>query len=282
MATKLKLDIFQYSDYQAFLRDWFAQQKSTNRLTLPQLAETLALRSKGYLHRVFNAPDRPISPDLVSRLALYLKLGRSETAYFEALVSFCRAKNAEDKAMYYARMHAVLGPRVGQSIEPDHYEYFRNWYMPVVREVVCFRNWKNDFAKIAQAIEPPITTEQAKSAVELMLKVGLLQRHRNGTFSQVDTILSTGHDMNSPALLEFHTSSLELAQRSLRTHNAQNREIAAVTLGIPHAALTEYKALMRRFLVEAANLSTIVPGKPDSVYQINIQCIPLTVVKDAK
>ena len=154
--------------------------------------------------------------------------------------------------------------------------------MPVVREVVCFRNWKNDFAKIAQAIEPPITTEQAKSAVELMLKVGLLQRHRNGTFSQVDTILSTGHDMNSPALLEFHSSALELAQRSLRTHNAQSREIAAVTLGIPHAALTEYKALMRRFLVEAANLSAIVPGKPDSVYQINIQCIPLTVVKDAK
>ena len=253
MTTRRIPNIFQYSDYQAFLRDWFAQQKLAGGFNLPQLAEALCLRSKGYLHRVFNAADRPISPELVARLANYLKLTRTETAYFEAMVSFCRAKNADDKAAYYARMHAVLGPRAGQVLIPDHYEYFRKWYMPVVREVACFRKWKNAFDKIGAAIEPPISAAQAKEAIELLLKIGLLQKHADGTFRQADAILSTGHDMSSPALLEFHSASLDLAQRSLRQHGAQAREIAAVTVGMPPTCRRVFLELPMRYSKSMSN-----------------------------
>lgn len=269
-------ELFAFADYQAFLQEWFQEQKRHNpEMSLPKLATILGLKSKGYLYRVMHNPDRPISPGLVARICSHLQFNRTETAFFEALVGFNRAKDSAEKALYYGRMHSILGASSTKVMPPEEYEFFRHWFVPVLREVAAYLPWKGNYLKLANAIDPSITQEQAKFGVELLLKLGFLKPTAHGGFCLAEPVLSTGHDLNSPALLEFHSSMIELAKRSLREHPIHKREIASITLGIPDALLPEYKRLVRRFLADAANLSN-TKEPVDSVFQINVQCFPLT------
>lgn len=269
-------ELFAFADYQAFLQEWFREQKRLYAdMSLPKLAGVLGLKSKGYLYRVMHAPERPISSSLVARICSHLQFNRSETAFFEALVGFNRAKDHAEKALFYGRMHEILGASSNKVMPPEEYEFFRHWYVPVLREVAAYLPWKGNYQKLAQAIDPPISVEQARAGVALLLKLGFLKPTSQGGYCLSEALLSTGHDLNSPALLEFHSSMIELAKRSLREHSLAKREIASITLGIPVALLPEYKRLIRRFLADAANLSN-TKEQPDSVFQINVQCFPLT------
>ena len=56
------------------------------------------------------------------------------------------------------------------------YEYFSNWYHPVIRELVTMRDFNGDSKSLARMIRPPITVKQAQESVKLLLKLGLIEK----------------------------------------------------------------------------------------------------------
>ncbi len=133
MRTKNKLNIFEYVDYRFFLTDYIGFQKK---------------QVKNFSHRAF-AQKAGLSPSLLNdiiskrqnlttqamyKYAVAMELPPKEIAYFEALVEFNNAGCNADKNRFFGEMVRLRGRSAVKFLDSQQYEYFSNWYNPVVRE----------------------------------------------------------------------------------------------------------------------------------------------------
>jgi len=277
------VDLFAYLDYQSYLRDWFEQGKGQSKVfTLQSVSQKLGLRSRGHFHRIMHDPARPMSDSLRVRISELIGHTQREGEYWEALVNFGRAKTPEESRAHYRVIHRLQGNRRVMFRITDRYEYFRNWYLPVLREMVCMPIWQGDYADLAQRLDPPITTRAAKQGVALLLRLGLVKQDEAGVWTQADPVLFTGHDLDCRAIEDYQESMMDLSKRALRQVSIRHREINTVTLGVHNSMLPQIQALARKFQEDVIQLAVGNGEIPDAVYQLNVQCFPLTKIDQEK
>jgi len=277
------IDIFAYLDYQAYLRDWLAQNKATSKaFSLQALAQKLGLRSRGHFHRVLHDSSKPMSDALRVRLSELLAHTVREANYFDALIGFGRAKSSEESRHFYREIHRLQGSSHTPFRITDQFDYFSNWFLPVLRELVVAMKWKKNYALLAAAVHPPITKMQAKQGVELLLRLGLVTKKARGAFALTDPVLYTGHNFENRAIEEFQASTLDLAKLALRNTPRNQREISTVTFGISQKIFPEVQALTRKFQEDLIHLAVEGSEIVDAVYQLNVQCFPLSKIQEGK
>ena len=271
------VDIFAYLDYQAYLRDWFESRKGSGKaVSLQAYALKLGLKSRGHFYRVMHDPSKPMSDGLRVRLSELAGHGPREAEYFEILVGFGRAKSPEESRHFYRQIHRLQGNRRTPIRTIDQFEFFRSWYLPVLRELATTTDWNGDYELLAGLVAPPIGKLQAKKGIELLVRLGLLVRRPDGVLAQADPVLHSGHDLESQAILEYQEAVTDLAKDALRRVPREMREINTVTFGMSKAMLPQVQALARKFQEDLIHLVVDCPEPVDSVYHLNVQCFPLS------
>ena len=272
------LDIYGYSDWQLYLRDWIEWRRLTDSsVSLQSIATRLGLKAKSHLHRLLNAPGKTLAPHLVEPLAKTMDLGKSEAEFWESMVMMARARTLDERNKHYLRMHKLSSARKTVDVRVDQSEYFSTWYLPVLREAVMLEGWNGDFARLARWFDPVITETQAKRGVELMTRLGLLRQDELGRIHQVDPVLNTRTHTEELAVANFQREMLHLGERALQLTTPDLREVSTVTFSIPRTALPRMQQLMRQFLETLARETLAVPGTHDSVFQLNLQCYPIVL-----
>jgi uncharacterized protein (TIGR02147 family) len=113
----------------------------------------------------------------------------------------------------------------------------------------------------------------------VLTQLGLLVRDAAGNLVQHQALLSTGDDQPlGHHIATFHRTMLERAGEALDAVPREEREIAALTLGLNAEQFQRVKQRLyelRQELLQAAG-----PGSatPDRVVQINFQMFPLSRV----
>jgi len=266
-----QLSIYNYTDHQKFLVDWTIQQKEAGKpVSLRWLSDRLGLQSRSYLQRILKDPAKPLSVELRDKLIPILGLSASEAEYFKALVDFGHADTLEKKNQSYGRMHRLLTLRQSGVLDAARYEYLSNWWLPALREVATFRDWKEDYVAMGKQLRPEISEAQCRKGLDIMLRIGIL-RQEGSRFVQTDTILNSGHDLQSLAVANYHQSCLELAHSAVASQKMTEREFGAITFGVPRAAFPRLRDKIRQFQMELVEESYQVSGKPEVVYQFGVQ-----------
>jgi uncharacterized protein (TIGR02147 family) len=271
-----------YTDYRAFLRDYFAAQKRSNpRYSHRLFARRAGLSSSGLFSEVVSGRRRLTQASLL-RFAKAMKLGAQEQAYFECLVAFNQAKTLEERNHHYAKLAGLRQARV-DIVGSERYAFYRHWHNAAIRELVNCRPMrgarKEDFVALGQSLEPSIPASQARRAVELLLGLGFLVRDRDGVLRQATPLISTGElSAASPSALDvdnFQLAMLALARRNLDGKPRAQRDFSTLTLSLSEAgvaaAKAEIAALRKRLLALAER-----DGKPDRVQQFNFQSFALS------
>ncbi len=219
---------------------------------------------------------RNVSPHGIEKFVHGLHLGGDEAEYFENLVFFGQAETLAEKNRYYERMSRHRSFRQIRGLDRDQFEYFSKWYYPAIRELIGTRRFRNDPAWIAQALNPPIPVQAATRAIGLLLSLRLIERLPDGALRQMDPIVSSGAEIRSLVVRNYHGEMIQKSLRALDLSPANERDISSVTLSIPESLISDLKeriACFRRELLTTIGKST-TPA--DQVYQLNIQLFPLT------
>ncbi|HXP90359.1 MAG TPA: TIGR02147 family protein, partial [Fibrobacteria bacterium] len=89
--------IYDYSDFRAFLSDWFAQEKEKRgKFTKAQVSRELGLpNSRNYFSDLLGGKE--LSDTFLERLIGLLALPRDQARYFRALVNFQQAATPEKR-----------------------------------------------------------------------------------------------------------------------------------------------------------------------------------------
>jgi len=267
--------VYDYLDYRSFLRDLFEFKKKQNKyFSYRNFSRKAGFASPNFLKLVIEG-QRNLTNTSIVKIAKGFELKKQETEFFESLVFMNQAKILDDKNHYYRKMSSVKGYISAHLIEKASYEYFTKWFYPAIREILMFKDCESAPDKIARRLNPEITPKEAEKAIKLLLDLGLIQKDSDDCWEQCDKVVSTGPEVTSLVIANYHKEMLRLASESIERFPPEKRDITALTLSVKRKRLTEIKekiASLRRELLELA----VNDQEPDQVYQINFQVFPLT------
>jgi uncharacterized protein (TIGR02147 family) len=277
VARGPEIDVFQYLDYRAYLRDWYrAHNKDGRSFSFRAFARRAGLKSPNYLKLVMDG-ERNLTAQTAERFAKGLGLEHEGAGYFIDLVAFNQASTQTERNKQYARLTSFRGYKKAHKIDLAHAAYHSAWYMPAIREMAASPHVDTDPDWIAEQLLPPITRVEAQRAIETLIALGLLVRDEDGRLRQVDELVSTGPEIQGLHIANYHRAMMERAAASIDLIAPEERDISSLTVCVGEDGLRRLKTRVQRFRRELLELSALVDD-PVLVMQMNFQLFPLTRV----
>ncbi len=267
------IDLFEYTDYCAFLRDYFEEKRKKVPFFSYRFFGQKVGVDPGNLVKILQG-KRHLSEAGIKRFIHYAQYSGREAKYFETLVKFKKAKKEQENRVLFEKLMAIQ--RIDPfRLEPDQYEFYREWYHTVVLALLHLIDFRGDFRLLAEKIIPRISVKQAEESIALLLKLSFIRKEPDGRFVPTNTILTTGKNWKSIAVRSFQQQSIRLALDALSRFPSGERDISTVSIAVANEDLEEIKQITseyRRAILQIASASE----KPDRVFQLNIQLFPLS------
>lgn len=275
MKAELGISVYEYMDYRAFLADYFRLKKSLSRHFSHRLfARRAGIKSSGYFSEVTGGL-RNLSKGKIPGFARAMEFDGPERAYFERLVAFNDAKPGRAKHVLYEQVLLALPSRV-QQIKLSQVEYFSKWYYVAVREALSILPVSDDFDALAASLHPPITPAQAKGAIKLLDRLGLIERNAEGLWRVRQASLLGKRDEASAVLVRaFQGEMIGRAREALESVPHVHRDISTVTMSVSAHAMGRVKGAIEDFRKRVREIVRSDSGE-DRVVQLNIQVFPLS------
>lgn len=161
-----------------------------------------------------------------------MKFTKKETAYFLSLVKYNQASNAEEKVRYFDDV-VSLRPLKAKSLQTDQQEYFSRRYYSAIRELVTIKQVSDNYKHIAQMLTPKISVNEVREALELLERLGLIQKNSEGFYERIDTVITAaGSSIDPSAIKKYQSETMDLAKNALYTIHKDKRDISTLTLSI--------------------------------------------------
>ncbi len=272
--NKILEKIYEYENYRDFLKDFFEEQK--------RLRTTFSYR---WFARKAGLSSPSLCVDVVKgRVNLTLKtlpkitkgLGlRGRTAsFFRNLVLYNQARDENSREEHLYQLVRIRKGSQLYRLRQSQFAYFDNWYYPVVRELVVYCEWNDDYAVLAKKVYPPITESQAREAVDALLSLGLVVRNEDGTWEQSREGLST-EGVPYPIQKNTRRDLLKLGLAAGDVLGPDSRYIAHATLSMSEKSYREavriYDEARKRIVDLALNDPEV-----EKVYEAMMLMFPLS------
>lgn len=269
------ISIFNYTSYREFLHDYYKEQKRLNSsFSYQSFADKAGFKTKTFIYKVIKG-KKALAKQSTMKISEAIGLKKKETDYFRAMVNFSNEKDINDKEYYFHQLQKLSKRLEVGEIRKNQYNYFQQWYIAVIRELVTILDWKNDYKSLAKAVNPPITPKKAKDAVKLLIDLKMIKKLPTGKYIQADKSITTGELVKSLAVQKFQKQCMKLASEAIDRHKKETRDISTLTVGISERGfnkITHEIGSLRRKLVEI-----VQNDEPaDRIYHINYQFFPVS------
>ena len=268
-------EIFKYIDFRVFLADFYTEKKATTRyFSYRYFADKAGIKSPVFLKQVIDG-ERNLTRSMIEKFIRALNLNKKESVFFKNLVLFNQAKNAFEKQEHYSVMLTMTDYVQEYQLQSDQYSYFDKWYTCVVRELVCIHDFKDDYGAIARSITPRIKASEVKKALQLLLRLKLLEKQQDGSYRQTNAAITSSEEVIALARRSFNSAMLTLARDANDALRPDIRNVSGITMGISRPC---YEVLLAEMAAFKERVKAIVNQDENSsrVYQLNLQLFPLS------
>ncbi len=264
-----------FLDYRAFLAERHRALKAVDpKVSHRYINLRVGVRSAGWFADVLAGRQR-LKPRHIAPLSSALKLDAREKELLRIFVDMEGAATPEERNSAYERWLGFKGI-VQEHLEEDRFKYFERWYLPALRELLLLtgleglKGSKDDYTALAAQLDPPITPRQARDAVQLLARLGLLNP---AAPEPAPTLVKRpGKTSHWGKILKAYT---ELALPAMQKHGKDARDLSGLTLALSPEGLKqageEIAALRRRLLALSAR-----DAEKNRVYQCLFQVFPLS------
>ncbi len=266
-------EVLEYLEYREFLRDWFVETKKDNPFTSYRYLGQKTGVDPAWLVRVFQKEGHLNE----STLPVFIRLcglDDRRAEYFKTLYRFNKTKAKQALSELYYRLMELRSLETRVLSTPE-LSYFGSWACAALRALIGITKDTSDINKLAANLNPAISQDEARNALGVMKQLGLVVPDGNGGWNITDQIISTGGEVKSTAVRDFHRRTMELAQESLDRHKPEERDISSVVFTADESDLPEIRHRIeefRRGLLQFARKSE----RADRVYALNLSMFPLS------
>tara|TARA_B110000483_G_scaffold237626_1_gene312736 strand:- start:3901 stop:4722 length:822 start_codon:yes stop_codon:yes gene_type:complete len=266
--------IFEYSEYREFLKDSFDEKKSIDaKYSYRFFALKADINSSGFFKLIIEG-KRNLTKITIVKTCKAFELNGTQAEYFENLVFFNQAKTVEEKNHFFERLILAQKKSKQEPLSRDRFQYFSEWYHPVVRELAVMPDLQGNAQKISQRIHPKIPLAKVEASIQLLLELNFLAK-KGKSYIQTQPTLSTGAGIFSHELINYQIKNLKLAQQAFDIVKANERLHSSTTLGVSKKTFDLMVKKSRKFreqLQEIAEQDT----HADNVYLLQMSLFPLS------
>lgn len=274
MSSRAPVDVFAFRDHRAFLQAFYERKRGQrDGFTYAEFSQRVGVRSPNYLKLVI-AGERNLSEGLARRFGEACELTADALDYFCALVAFGQAKSADEREQRYAALQGFSRFRATHRLDAAQSAYHSEWYIPAVYELCGRPDFRDDANWIASALLPAISPKQANKAINVLLKLGLLER-ANGVLKQQQSVVETPDGPLGHQVVQFHRMMMTRAGEALDIVPRDEREIAGLTFCLSDERMRELKRELEAFRLHLLRRYMTDPA-PERVVQVNFQMFPLS------
>lgn len=265
-------NIYEYLDYRKYLQDWYAEHKTrVPTFSYENFARKAGFKSKGYLHHILSG-RRNLTKSAVFKIGEAIVLDAKAFAFFQHLVGYGQAKTGAEKSFFFKQLMESSPRSPARVLREDHYEFYSRWYYNTIRELIGLIRFKEDYDQLGALLNPPIPAAEARKAVQLLLRLGLIEKTRTG-YRQANQAVTTGNETLAMAVRDFHKQNLSLADRAVDAVAPEDRDLSCLILSLPAAGFQEIKGEIQGFRKRLMKLADGMTD-PTRVYHVNFQFYP--------
>jgi uncharacterized protein (TIGR02147 family) len=272
-------NIFEYTDYRKYLADWFREKKeSQTSFSYTTFAQSAGFSDRGFFHNVIHG-RRNLTKESLVKVCRATGLSKAGSEYFENLVFFNKSSDLKERNYFYEKLSSVKNAGSvnvkARQTRKDQYEFYSKWYHSAIRSLIDMYPFKDDFSWLAKNVFPQITAKQARQSVALLERLCLIEQNKDGFYRLTSKSITTGNDIVSLAVSNFHNESADLAKNALDKLPADKRNITGLTLGISKETYQEICTEIEQFRKKIVNIAER-DEKADRTYQLDFYFFPIT------
>lgn len=267
--------IFEFIDYRKYLSDYYQNKKEISHyFSYRYFSQKIGINSPSFLKNVIEG-KRNLTSQMAERFSKALGLNAKEKIYFHNLVLFNQAKTSSEKQQYYAALRSIAGEIKESVLNSYHFDFFSKWYIPVIRELICIYDFKDDYCTIGASLKPPVEPADVKDSIELLIRLKMVEKKENGCYKQIFSAVKVDDSISSLAVRSFTRTMIDYSKAALDVFDKENRHISGITMGISRDT---YELLTTEIEAFKNRIKSIVnhSSSADRVYQINISLFPLS------
>ncbi len=269
-----KPDVFAYLDYREYLRDYYTAAKAA----VPAFSYRYFSRRAGFASpnflKVVSDGRRNLTADSANKVVQGLGLEDDERRFFLDLVNLDQASDSEQKNAAFERVSASQRFRQARRIDAGMFEYLSRWYLPAIREMAARPDFRDDPKWISNQLFPPVPHADVASALATLFDLGLLVREGDRV-TRGEPTWTTGHEVRSLAIGNYHRQMLERAAASIDEVPRELRDLSSLTVVVEQDTIGELKERVHEFRESLIERCERDRGR-EIVYQIGIQLFPLS------
>jgi uncharacterized protein (TIGR02147 family) len=267
--------VFEFVDYRAYLKAFYEAEKARRpAFSYRYFARRAGQSSPNFLKLVIEG-KRNLGKDSIPAFAKALDLGAEEAGFFADLVAFNQAATPEEKNRHFVRIAASRNFRKARRIEGELFEYLSHWHIPAVRELAARKDFRDDPKWIAAQLRPTVSVREAAHAMKVLLSLGLLIKRPDGGIERGEPSWTTGHEVTSFAVVNYHQEMLRRASDAIANVPQAERDVSSLVVCVSAETIPEIKRRMHALHEELLALCD-ADNRPEIVYQIGMQCFPLS------
>jgi uncharacterized protein (TIGR02147 family) len=273
-------NVFEYQNYRHYLADYYKEQKNKKRnFSYKSFSEKAGIAAPSFLFYVIKN-KRNLTKSTVTKISTAISHTREEADYFENLVFFNQAQSITEKTHYYGNLVEIRKPLDISKVTADRYEFYSKWYHCIIREVVTFVDFKEDFAILGSYLVPEISAKEAKESILLLEKFGFIERDLEGRYHQTENLVfAKAGAADSFILDKFQTEMFSVAIKAYDLVPVRDRMSSATTFSISRDTFELFKLRLRELQQQLMEMARI-DDKPSRVYQLSLILFP--VCKDRR
>lgn len=265
-------DVFAHDRYRSFLTQAFEDLKAQRKtFSMRWFAQKAGFGSHTYLPRVLRG-ERGLSQEAAGRVAKALGLKARAEKYFKLLVAWEEAESPEEAEEVWKEIQATRAFRDGGATNARHLRYYDKWYLPIVRQLAVWSPWNEDYSRLAGMLEPPISTAEAKEAVEILVEMGLLTKRDDGKWETSSPTL----DLSRLPLIAKRKGRHDILRRAMESVSrlpAEERYTSCVLMAMSEKSYRKVEDLFAETVRQALGIAAADPSV-ERIWQGVLQIYP--------
>ena len=264
--------VYTYLDFREYLHDFYLENKKSRGFTYREFSKRAGFTSPSFIKLVIESKANLRKSSIV-KLCNALDLKGDERRYFKNLVLFGQARDLKTKMRFLEALRQIAEPPITDHLNSGQFEYFSQWYHPVVRELLDI-GVGNDYAKLAKTIVPPLSEEEVRESVELLLRLKLILEN-DGQYKAAHQFLTTEGATDALAVHCVQKKMAHLASDALDSFKKEERDISGLTVSLSEQSfglVRDELTALRRKIMEIASEDT----QADKVFRCNFHLFPLS------
>jgi uncharacterized protein (TIGR02147 family) len=264
-------NVYNYLDFRKYLEDYQAARQATDKsFTKAFVCAKMGMpNNRGYFQNVI-AGRKEVTKTFIERFIWVLELDEDESQYFRVLVQFNQSTIERERSLLFDQLIA-LNHTPQSVVDPAAYDYYKKWYPSAIRALLDVDDFKDDHAALARRLAPPITAKEAREAMELLRKLGLITPDAHGFWKPTDKVLNAGPYVQSELIKRYQLECLELAKKVVLIRTGEKKNISTMTLSMSKDIRDKIEQKLQKFKSEVNAMVHKDDKRAECVYQLNLQ-----------